>query len=1500
MKRKVLPFDGGMNEVSDSSVLPINGLTDIKNYEHKTEGKITRRVAVSTFDSALNTEIASIFDETIYQPEEPYYPTRIPTGMYGDVMYPVFGIDSGDYYLYLFYKTGSTTWDSEKIDITGINYTAETTMRIAYANAKMVVVDWGAVNKSHYVTVNNDNEIVSGINEIPRPLNKPEGFDTDSYNASIFQENLETGSYINYCGIYRYFYTFITEFGDESNPSPASEWIDMQFFKKDDDGLDERQVKSVTFGNLEITDNAVFIKNEIKYFGIYREELEFTSGTNTKEPVFIKQLLIPDKDGTNEFTDTVAILSGDTAEFINYENDTSPIGGDICGVGGTFVLGGIKKKLEFPFTFDNYREVILTNLNAKAKTNCVVIMEFDDEEDFGVVDDTPDWAWLMENKDKVRMFDSDLTTPLPCIYSSEAAISYTGFTDLVTDGDFATDPESASPAWVLGGSWTWDSTNHYMYNTTGIGTDLLSQPIGLNNGEYYICDMSFRIDGGDEEGLNVEDYYLQVKDGNGSRHERFIMKADRSSTDFRLNKTAGASVYIVDNVEVYKKTGLNFVAQNLTNPEMEGSSNWTPQEDSAWFNDDNNWYNSQSETTFVQGATAIALAVGFYYLVTVKVYIKDSDPANDALFISLGDNSSQNGFGIKGNGNFWVSAIVKCAEDYVRVWKMQASSYVEISYCRVTNAESITNKIRATFKVPEVPISSSKTIYQTWCEQGGSKGVTDAQWRYVEPTVTTDPENAEYGEFLDCTDSDQWAGQEVFENVSVEDENTLVCSPMQINELTTKCYNKSNVNFNGEFQHCSFGANNITNLPNIDKLLPQASNSIEMDYWTSGIEFGDLDLVDLPLSGGMFSFYMSYDGDEITADVNNKIGGFRFGTGNYVYLRINGCTNYWELGADQASGNTIRFTGITYPLETSGRHNYHITLSWFDDDKISLFVYDLDLDNISYEEITSEDFRYDGLSEIYLGKQSFYNSCITLITEPVAGTTRFYVNNLATEDMDTTDDFYVFDAQNSFYDTTTKGTAYNTSSVTPSLNYVETTDVSGSTGATIGGYLVADAAYETIEGLRFANVSLQTGLYLSASNDNHINAVYNLANRMPLFEDAVIGYDWTETDPNLMYKNVEIGNIESLAYKDYPEWLGYSKVNGVSFPDKFIKKCASEILRVIPVPSYLRGQTKYSSSVVVFYRNGFNVFPLEGDPSTWEDSAENLVPERKRDGLVNKETLIVTPFGLMWQSESGLMLWNSSEYKNVSFQRMDLPIKDTLKGIYLPLTQQYILHDNAENSETSTVTFQNTKDIVKGSSWNTAIYKKGVKIFIADSAESGNNKGNIIHKVSGGTLTMADSIVNSASDQVTIKTTKSYVYDIPKDKWTTFTGLDIVYATALSGGSTLENVNLFLDSYGKLNEYPNYNNSKTEILAEATKVFDTYYSDYESFEPVIEGTATYDVTATDTQNSHSKSGTDITLRNYKVNQFAIGYYGEKLSMTIKNADAINNVIVAYNPRKTRR
>jgi hypothetical protein len=357
-------------------------------------------------------------------------------------------------------------------------------------------------------------------------------------------------------------------------------------------------------------------------------------------------------------------------------------------------------------------------------------------------------------------------------------------------------------------------------------------------------------------------------------------------------------------------------------------------------------------------------------------------------------------------------------------------------------------------------------------------------------------------------------------------------------------------------------------------------------------------------------------------------------------------------------------------------------------------------------------------------------------------------------------------------------------------------------------------------------------------------------------------------------------------------------VNGLSFPDKYIKKAAGEVLRIVPVPSYLRNRTSFSNSIVAFYRNGFNVFPLEGDPSTWNDSAENLIPERKRDGLAALNSVVVTPYGLFWRSEAGVMMWNASQYSNVSLNRIDIPIKDSMVGIYIPLAQQYILHDNDASSETLEISIADDRITRTIGSWDTDTYKVGDKIFIADMDTTANNKGFVLTYVSSSQLGI-DGSTDAETERATISTTKSYVYDIPEDKWTTFTGLDILFASALSGGSTTENVNLFLDRYGEINKYPDYDQSKTSVSSCATKIYNTYYSDYENIEPVIEGSGTYEIVSTDTQNSNSKTTTG-TVNNYKVNQIPYGYYGEKIQIKIKDADAIKNVVLAYRPRNTRR
>ena len=580
MKRKVIPFIGSMNEVAESSVLRDEVLNDIQNFEHKDTGKLTKRVDTVTYNAGLNAEIDSVFSggKATYSPEEPFYPPRMPSGSYGDVLYPVFG-ETNDYMLVLFYRTDVDTWTYEDISISGIMYNGDSVLRISYSRDKMLIAD--GVNKSHFVTINQDNEFVYGVNELPRPTNKPEGIDTVDYDPSIFQENLESGSYINYCGVYRYWYTFVTEDGDESNPSPASDWIDMQFFKKDDDDLDERMVKSVTITNLEITSNAIKIIEQIKYFRIYREELQFTNGIETRIPLFIKEIEISDKDGDNQFTDTIAILSGDSTVDIDYENDASPIGNDICSVGGATVLGGFKKKQSFPFNFDHYREVTLTNPNARSYVDGVVRMDFDDMDNFGMLPTIPDWNFLTNNPDKVMFFDNDLTTPLATVYQVSEGFDFSNNTDRITNGGFDDDTD-----WTTGGDW---EIKDGIADNLGDSDDNLTQttpPLAVDT--YYIAQMEFSLSGSDSY-LTIKDYFLQGKDGTGNRRETWVLN---STTDtFTINKTAISRIKKVDNVKVYGTGESDGVTQCLTAPEITSDTGWTPEAGSSWVYDNGAYRN---------------------------------------------------------------------------------------------------------------------------------------------------------------------------------------------------------------------------------------------------------------------------------------------------------------------------------------------------------------------------------------------------------------------------------------------------------------------------------------------------------------------------------------------------------------------------------------------------------------------------------------------------------------------------------------------------------------------------------------------------------------------------------------------------------------------------------------------------------------------------------------------------------------------------------------------
>ena len=64
-----------------------------------------------------------------------------------------------------------------------------------------------------------------------------------------------------------------------------------------------------------------------------------------------------------------------------------------------------------------------------------------------------------------------------------------------------------------------------------------------------------------------------------------------------------------------------------------------------------------------------------------------------------------------------------------------------------------------------------------------------------------------------------------------------------------------------------------------------------------------------------------------------------------------------------------------------------------------------------------------------------------------------------------------------------------------------------------------------------------------------------------------------------------------------------------------------------------------------------------------------------------------------------------------------------------------------------------------------------------------------------------------------------YVYHIDKDRWTKFSYVDLIKAVVLSGGNTLENINLLLDSVNEINKYPGANYTAIDAQIKTKKFY---------------------------------------------------------------------------------
>ena len=356
-----------------------------------------------------------------------------------------------------------------------------------------------------------------------------------------------------------------------------------------------------------------------------------------------------------------------------------------------------------------------------------------------------------------------------------------------------------------------------------------------------------------------------------------------------------------------------------------------------------------------------------------------------------------------------------------------------------------------------------------------------------------------------------------------------------------------------------------------------------------------------------------------------------------------------------------------------------------------------------------------------------------------------------------------------------------------------------------------DAANSTA-GVYIDNIIVNANEYITDKN-----RIFQLWNFQPMYED-MIGEGWLDNTYN---NNIDFDETKEIKYKSNRNMVKWTDVNGKAFPDLYFKKVREPIIKIMPAPSFL--QFEYQNTFIIFTRNSINRFVLQGSASGWSGSSSSLIEEKKQYGLLAEKSLVRAGDALFWVSEVGVVKWAGKEGLNLITKNIiDVPIKSSLIGYFVPLNNQYILHDTTDPS----------------------IGGKGT----------------------------------------------SYVYHIDRNVWTKFIGLDVQQSITLTGGTELENINLYLkenttliDSYPTSTFTTTDSNIKTKSMffekGTLKRIKADYTGDSKEFESIIENLVGAEKTHTVSADSNEWRGVPLGSNR-----------GKSVTFQINNADTISSIM----------
>ena len=447
--KHLLDLTGGHNDVVEPELLADNMVKDSQNYEVLGQGGLTLRKEPEVYSATLNTYISSTLSMTrVDSISPPLYPqVKLASGgttyQTNEFCLVVYGLVGGSPEMYLLYGiTGGLSWSHLTVPVTGtdllagltsggVDWTTACKPEYSVNNNKMIVTD--GVNKAYYIEVDSEGTVISGTLGIPAPKAKPSVVDSVEYNKKSRGTMFSTaqGEEIFPLGLIQIAYTIVDKQGNESNPSPLSSTIDLQWANLDEDFIQNKWVAKLPITGLELPTLSTTERELVKYYNVYVRSVKYAQGQYSGTLEMIQQF--PITDGVGSYTLDVPVESGN---IISYENDEAPIAHHNAQVSGITFLGGIESTLEFQTgSFTYYKPITITNTGADY-VDAIIRLRLGDD-DYGT-DPITSLEWddfitsphvpysepdniAVAQIDKIRMIDKDLTTNLRVYYEGDAA-----------------------------------------------------------------------------------------------------------------------------------------------------------------------------------------------------------------------------------------------------------------------------------------------------------------------------------------------------------------------------------------------------------------------------------------------------------------------------------------------------------------------------------------------------------------------------------------------------------------------------------------------------------------------------------------------------------------------------------------------------------------------------------------------------------------------------------------------------------------------------------------------------------------------------------------------------------------------------------------------------------------------------------------------------------------------------------------------------------------------